>query len=152
MTHNLDLKPQARLSQSPKIKLAIRKGSAKRCKKLLRLQRSEALSQLQSAAKDIKPKKGQAHMRYPDTVEKQVYYNGLGDGKEVFVKRSDIPDLEPIWLEDKGEARSKVYEFLNQQNLRVVSEIEPPSCDELSKLMNRERTLLVNEINNNNPK
>lgn len=107
---------------------------------------------MQSGAKDIKPRKGQTCTRYPDSVERQIYYNPFQDGKEVFVKRGDIPGLEPIWLEDKGEARYKVYDFLNQQNLRVVKEIEPRTCDEMSKDMNRDRTLLVNEINNNNPK
>ena len=70
----------------------------------------------------------------------------------MFVKRNDIPGLEPIWDEDKGEARYKVYDFLNKQNLRLVTEIEPQTCKEMSKIMNRERTILVNEINTNNSK
>ena len=40
------------------------------------------------------------------------------------MKRRDIPELEPMWGDDKGEARHKVYNFLNSQNLRLVKEIE----------------------------
>ena len=53
-----------------------------------------------------------------------MYYNPFNEGDEFYVKRKDIPELEPMWGYDKGEARSKVYSFLNSQNLRLVKEIE----------------------------
>ena len=71
--------------------------------------------------KDIKNKQGP---KYPEDTDKQVYYNPFNEGDEFFVKRKDIPELEPMWGDDKGEARHKVYNFLNSQNLRLVKEIE----------------------------
>ena len=57
-----------------------------------------------------------------------------------------------MWGFDKGEARVKVFEFMNNQNLRVVKEIEPSSFDSLVQQMSRNKTTLVNEISHNNPK
>lgn len=71
--------------------------------------------------KDIKHKKGP---KYPEATEKQVYYNPFNEGDEFYVKRKDIPELEPMWGDDKGEARHKVYNFLNNQNLRLVKEVD----------------------------
>ena len=71
--------------------------------------------------KEIKKKQGP---KYTEEAEKHVYYNPFNEGDEFFVKRKDIPELEPMWGDDKGEARTKVYSFLNSQNLRLVKEIE----------------------------
>lgn len=43
------------------------------------------------------------------------------------MKKEDVPPLEPMWGDDKGETRSKIYNFLNQQNIRIVKQIEPNS-------------------------
>ena len=80
-----------------------------------------------------------------------MYYNPFNEGNEFFVKRKDIPGLEPMWGDDKGEARHKVYDFLNSQNLRLVKEIEPNENQELIKNLNQQATTLVTEINENNP-
>lgn len=61
----------------------------------------------------------------------QVYYNPVTKGEEIFVKREDVPNLEPLWGDDKGEARDKIYSFLNKQNLRIVKQIEPKSCSKM---------------------
>ena len=50
---------------------------------------------------------------YPDKVQRHVYFNPFYEGSEQYVKRKDIPDLEPLWGDDKGEARIKVHSFLN---------------------------------------
>jgi hypothetical protein len=41
--------------------------------------------------------------KYPEKAKKQVYFNPYTEGKEVFVKRKDLPELEPMWGDDKGE-------------------------------------------------
>ena len=57
-----------------------------------------------------------------------------------------------MWGYDKGEARSKVYSFLNSQNLRLVKEIESQNEQKITKDLNAEATTLVTEINEHNPK
>ena len=56
-----------------------------------------------------------------------------------------------MWGDDKGEARQKVYSFLNSQNLRLVKEIESKAYREMVKDIEGQHTTLVNEINENNP-
>ena len=92
----------------------------------------------------LRSKKGYTP-KYPETVAHDVYFNPLFVGKEVFVKREDIPSLEPMWGEDKGEAKHKVYDYLNNQNLRVVSEIATTSPS------SPHGTMLLYEINAHNP-
>lgn len=62
--------------------------------------------------RNLKGKKGYT-LKYSDEHERQVYFNPLIEGNEVFMQRQDIPDLVPIWDENKGDARHKVYNFLN---------------------------------------
>ena len=81
-----------------------------------------------------------------------MYYNPFNEGDEYFVKRQDIPELEPMWGDDKGEARYKIYNFLNSQNLRVVKEIESKDVERTWKALSAQATTLVTEINENNPK
>ena len=35
-----------------------------------------------------------------------------------------MPQLMPMWDDDKSEARGKVINFLNSQHLRIAKEIE----------------------------
>ena len=119
------------------------------CDKLFKIEEKEKQALKEDTAKGIKLKPGE---QLDTSLERQIYYNPFNYGKEVFLKRDDIPELEPLYGDDKGEATYKVYNFINQQNLRLVKEFEPSSCDELSKLIKRDKTVLVNEINNNSQK
>ena len=67
------------------------------------------------------------------------------------MQRDDIPELNPMWADDKGDARHKVYKFLNDQNLRVIKEIEPQTYDNMVTELARISTTLVKEINEHNP-
>lgn len=106
-------------SLSPTISSAHRQNGNIVC---FRVQAQNNAPANENEVKDIKSKQGP---KYSEQVEKHVYYNPFNEGNEFFVKRKDIPELEPMWGDDKGEARDKVYSFLNSQNLRLVREIEP---------------------------
>ena len=103
--------------------------------------------------KDIQTKKGYAPKLYHKKEDQDTYYNPFYAGDEVYVKRKDIPELEPMWGDDKGEARYKVYKFLNDQNLRLVKEIESSKSREnlMTNQQNKDATL-IGEINENNLK
>jgi len=127
------------------------KKSSLICSRLRKARDSEKMRLLRAAAKGIKTRRGRTEKKYESTVERRVYYNPFHDGKEVFVHRDDIPELDPIWGQEKGQARSKMYEFINSQNLRLVREIEPMTCAELSKIISCNKTSLVSEISALNP-
>ena len=81
--------------------------------------------------------------KYSEQLTKQVYFNPYSKGNEVFVKRKDLPELEPMWGDDKGEFIEKVYKFLNTQNLRIVKEIEPKSCQAIAEDLAGPATMMV---------
>lgn len=68
------------------------------------------------------------------------------------MKREDVPNLEPMWGDNKGEARDKIFSFLNKQNLRIVTQVEPRSCSKMLETVKDPAPALVQEINDTNPK
>ena len=133
-------------SLSPTISSANRENNNLVC---IRVQNQTVKPEVVS--KNFKPRRQGYETTYPKKVDRKVYFNPFNKGEEVFVKRDDIPELEPMWADDKGEARQKVYSFLNEQNLRMVQEMEPHTYQKLVTELARISTTLVNEINEHNP-
>ena len=57
-----------------------------------------------------------------------------------------------MWGDDKAEAKHKVVEYINQQNLRIVKELEPSICFKMIKDINANDSSMVHAVNENNPK
>ena len=90
------------------------------------LEQKGAGDHLEGNVKDFKRKK-HFEMRYPEAVERHIYFNPFNEGNEVYVKKHDVPKFSPLNTEGKKKARDKVHAYLNKQNLRLAKEIEPSS-------------------------
>ena len=74
-------------------------------------------------------------------------YSPLTGAAESFTHNKEIPRLEPMGRHTKSP-KSKIYNYINKQNIRLAFEIEPPSC----QAPNKEFSLaLVSEIEGFNP-
>ena len=87
------------------------------CDKLLKLEQRAKQALQETVAREIKLKAGE---QLDSSAERHIYYNPFNYGKEVFLKRDDIPELEPMYGDDKGEATYKVYNFMNEANFFLI--------------------------------
>ena len=51
---------------------------------------------------------------------KQIYYSPLKGKVEPYFKNKNIPDLDPLWAEEKTSPRKKIYDYINKQNIRLA--------------------------------
>ena len=80
---------------------------------------------------DVKPLKGlnssyEPRKRHDNC--KKIYYNPLTTDHEVVIKNRDMPELRPLWAKDKGSPKRQIFNYLNNQNLRLAYEVEHSTC------------------------
>jgi hypothetical protein len=75
-------------------------------------------------------------------------YSPLSGKHEHFIKNDNIPKLQPVGQKYSTSPRQMIHNYINQQEIRIAYEIEPPSCKEPKKEC---QLTLLSEIEGYNP-
>ena len=76
-------------------------------------------------------------------------YSPLSGKHEIFVKNPNIPKLNPVGKGYEESPKKIIKDYINQQEIRIAYEIQPPSCKETKKEC---QLSLLSEIEGYNPK
>ena len=77
-----------------------------------------------------------------------IMYSPLSGKNEHFIKNMNIPKLQPVGNKYQDSPRKIIHDYINNQDIRIAYEIEPPSCKQPKKEC---QLSMLSEIEGYNP-